>query len=623
MKNKSNKNAKLLEEFIDHNEEGSLDITNSVSYKVRDIIENNQRLYHSVFENAYEPDKTKKIFYNICWVIYDIFYRNTDIDTKDLAMHSTNGEHIKLLDLIKMGVKSMLRRINFNSTLNDIRRNLLKDGVVLAKVVDGQIKLCNLLNIVIPPHAEDVQQTGLVEKISMNYAQIRGLKKEFGANWHLVEAVKAKMQGGDEFVIYEWWTWITEKGKMHKGCKRFFDTSALDKKDYQNPDLWGNFYFIDQYITPFKRRVMLKSQIEKMGEWEELFPYQDGWAIKIDGRWLGLGLFERLAEIQADYNEKGNLKRKEDRLGLRGIYFHKKGANSNSLSQDMLDRIETGAILEGDADEDLIKVNTGGKSSEAIMAMDKLYEFAKLLTGTTSQGAGEALPANTPATIGVINQQVAKTAFDTIIEAQSIFLTELFSKFYLPELLKNMTKEGWINIAADESELKEFDTLLVKTYMHGNETTPGMLEQLKNEGYVITPEEAAGYEEKMMGDLAAMGSERFPEMTDEMIDKVSWFLEFYVNNESFDKLVTIKNLFQMAQDPQFPGSRKKLYWTILDLLDMGGKRFEKSEEELALEAQQALAMQMQGAKGNGNQQTMSQEPVPENVNQFNEAVMKQ
>jgi hypothetical protein len=450
-----------------------------------------------------------------------------------------------------------------------------------------------------------------------------GLKKEFGANWYLVEKVKDK--GENNFIIYEWWTWFQEGGKLHKGCIRFFDTSALNPKDYNNPKNWDTSFQIDKYITPFKRERMLKSQRDKFGRWEELFPYQDGWTIRVDGRWLGFGTFEILSQIQEDYNEKGNLKRKEDRVGLRGIYFHQKGANSNSLSQDMLERIETGAILEGDSDENLTRVNTGGRASEAITSMDKLYEFAKLLTGTTSQGAGEQLPANTPATIGVINQQVAKTAFDTIIESQSIFLTELFSKFYLPSLLKNLTKEAWVNITGDEADLKELDALLVKTYLYGNKEAKGMISQLQEEGNVLTPEEVAKKEEEMMGELRSFGSERFPQITDEMLTKVSFFIEFYVNNESFDKMVTIKNLFQMAQDPQFPGSRKKVYWTILDLLDMGGKRFEKIDEELQAEAQQAMAQQYQdsmGAKGNGNQQTLNQEPTIENTSQFREAIQQ-
>jgi len=597
---RSNK-EQLFKIWIDQNENGTLRISDEVQYDVREVITENRRLYHSCFKEKKEPDGTDKVFYNIGWVVYDNFDRNVDLDTKDINVWNENGEAVLLTDLLKMGLKTYLKKKGYNQIINDLKGDILANANVVAKKVKGKpVYSVNLLNLVIPSYARDIQSTGCAEKLAYNWEQIKQMKDELDSVWDKVELLRNKMilLGIDNFVIYEWWTWITGKdGKTHKGCRRYLDMRLLTQEDFEEePAEWTGWGFVDEFVTPRKVRRATAYERNTLGEFEEIFPYVEGWFLRIPDRWLSLGIFEKLAGQIEDYNEKANLKRKMDRLNLRGILFHKKGANSNSLPQDMLDNIETGAILEGDKDEDLIRVNPNYITNDVITSLDKIFEFARMINGITAQGTGEDLPANTPATIGMINQQVAKTAFDKVTENFGIFLTKLFQQLVMPDIIEELDAEDWVNITGDPEDLKEFDKVLVPAYLYGVNGNPGAIKMYEQaQGMPMMPMEIKQKEQGMMTGLDKMGDQRWTQITKELLKKLDYITEFYVTNESFNKQVMIQNLLAMVKDPLFPGSRQKVYAYILDLMNMAGRRFNKSEDEIRQEIQQQ--MMISAAKG--------------------------
>lgn len=587
-----------IKDYIQEYEAGTLQITDTISYSVKDVLQENRRLYHSKFQNPLDSGGLEKIFYNIGWIVFDTLYRNTDVDTKDINLRSTNGNAIPLVALIKMAVQSHLRKTNFGTFINKVRRNILKDGTCLVKMVDGAPEVVDLLNVVRPPHGSPIQDTGCAERVFMTYDEVMSYREEYSEHWAEIQSLWERLQkeGLSEFTIYEHWCIDEFDGKYQKGCIKYLDNTITEPEDTQSNTDWTPYIELERYKTPYKRLRKSKRMQKALGKYEPLYPYKEVHFIDVEGRWLGFSVFELVSGLLNDYNEKMNLKRKKDLLDLRGLFVHKKGKMGGSLTQEWLEELETGTTISLEQDEELDRLITSPVTMELITSVDKLFELARQITGTTAQGTGEEMPASTTATVAVVNQKAAQTSYDVVIEQISLFLVEFFEDFYLDVILDELSQEDLIDITGDPSELEELDKVFVDNLVYAE------AEKYKAKtGLYPIPQEVEAERQKIMQELGKHSDMRWVELKKPLYKLVHFAIEFFVNNESFDKNTQIKNILQVLADQNFTGSRKKLYAQLLDLIGLSGKQFEKTDEEIKeeLDMMQAKAMAGSAPMGGG------------------------
>ncbi len=581
------------QQFITEHGDGTVQVSDGISYKTKDVINESYRLYNGRHKSEKDEDGLQMIMLNIAWIVYRTLFYGSDIDTKDAQVRSLNGRGVKMLQMLRMAIVSHLNRTGFGDFIDDVRSDMAAFGSVLIKIVDGVPKTVDLRNAVIPAHSSDIQNTGLVEHQYWTYDECLKHKNDWSAeNWDKVEKIfeANSVTGIYQVKMDEFWTFREFEGKMHKVCERSIDMTNIDPKIFDDSSLWTPTLVLETFKTPHKKRRATAYLRKKYGETEELFPYIYFPFIKIKGRGLGVGVFEILAGLNTLYNERWYYSRKKDILDMTSIIVHKVKDGNRSLEQQNLANLKSGAIVQIGIDEDLQRLIIDTKTGELIASTDKLFEIARQIVGITAQGAGQDMPSTTTATVAIANKQVSQNTYDFLIERVSICLKQLFQDFYLEQIVSELTEEEVVSITGSTKELEELDKWLVE-----NAVNAAIMNEYNLTGVYPTPEEADFIMQSAHKGLQSLGRNRFPEIKKEILKDIDYYVEFYINSEGFDKAVKIQNLMQILQN-NTTLSREQIEMAIMDLMGENSMQFEKTPEEK--KADEAAAMAQAQADGN-------------------------
>lgn len=597
---------KTIDSFISDYEKMTVEVSPNVSYNLRDVIEESYRLFNARFQEETDANGFKKIFYRMIWVIFRTIIMSSDIDLKDMHMRSLNGLGVRTLALFKLATRSHLLRTGFGKYVDKVMAEMVWFGSSLTKRVNGSVETVDLRNYITQPNIKNPQERSHVEYAYYSYDEMQALKDDI-KDWEAVETLWKAMKKDNlsQFTVLEYWTWIEEDGKEHKGCIKYLDTSLSKPDNLPTPGDWDPYTELYRFVTPYKKERESEELKKKLGQYEEMFPYEQADLFDCPGRWLAFGCAELLAGLQEHYNENYNLKRKKDVLDLRGIFVHKYTNTSNSLTQEFLEQLETGSVLQMDVNEDLQRLIIDTKTAEFINNVDKLYEIMRLVMGVTAQGTGEELPGSTSATGVKANFASQQTTYDYVRERMHHFLQTLFMNGYFEDILDGTTAREMVAISGSPQELSAIDAPLIKKAVRAKtEQRYNALAQMK--GYVTWDEvdvlqDLEEAEIKELGEkFKSMGDTRWSELKKDFLKGFRYVIEFFVNSETFDKQSKLEFLQMRLADPNFTGSRKAVEDAIFDLMDENPRQFDKTEEEKAQEVEMARQeMMMQGAPTEG------------------------
>lgn len=631
--------------FISNYSQGTVVLSPGVSYSILDVVNDNYRRFNRKFESPYFADGTEKIYYPLSYIMARTLFENTDIDTKDLQLHSETFEGSDLVALLKPAVKQYLKDTDYGETLNLMRQDLINMGHLITKEVDNETKIVDLRNIIRPPHMMDIQDGSVAERILMTYEDLLSHKDEWTDHWEDIEEMYSLMCGnfttkevgeglgaklvlttpsgktydssalfGQEttyFVTYEYWTRdvfkVNGKDIITKGCIRYLDRSILHPHDDGDAVGWTPNVELERFASPYSEHVVSKRKREALRKQGQLtkndevriYPYEEQRLITIPGRWMGVGIYEITSGAEEQFNEILNNKRRMDQLQHKGIYVHRLPSNgeSSGLTQEFITSLTTGAVLTVEQDEDFQRLNLGSMVQDFILSADKVFELARQISGVTAQGTGEDLPASTTATIGVINQQKAKTTFDIVVEQQSLFLRRLFTKFKLKSIIEDLSLGEWINIVGDPMELNTIEDVYVKNYVYSK------VQERMESGQLVMPGDVEKLVEAVKQERARRGF-RPVQFSKEVLKNIRMKVEFVITNESFDKLNRVRELQQAIQnaimDPNNTLSITRMQEEVLDLLNLSGRKYRMTEEELARVKEAEIRRAMMESKGVGS-----------------------
>jgi hypothetical protein len=585
-----------IHDFVKQYDTMTIQVSPGVSYNLRDVINESYRLYNARFEgNDMESSGFRRIFYRMIWVIFRTIIMASDIDLKDLNLRSLNGKGLKVLFILKMAVHSHLSRTYFGKYVDKVMADMVWFGTSLTKRVDGSVETVDLRNYTTESTVKDPQARSHAEMCFYSWDQVQSHKEDWKKVWDQIENQweKMKKENVSRFKIVEFWTFDVVDSKEHKVCKKYLDTEM--DQEMTNPNDWNPYIELETFITPYKKKRTSKRMITKLGEYEEMFPYEQAGFFEAPGRWLDFGCAELLTGLQEHYNEYTNDKRKKDILDLKGIFVHKYSNSSNSLTQDVIANLDTHAVMQMSQDEDFQRLVVDTKTAEYINNVDKLYELMRLILGVTAQGTGEELPASTSATQASINAQTSATTYDFVRERLHHFLIQLFQNGYFEDIIDEITEEEITAIVGDPKQLEELDSVLVDTALRGN-----FEQQL--EGVQSTDQANAlidntmQQKQELMDGLKQHGDMRFPEIKKEILKDIEYYTEFYVNNETFDKKTMVDMLNSIKADPNSTKNKEAVEDQLFDLMNMNPRQFDKTPEQKAQEAeiQRQQMMQEQG-----------------------------
>jgi hypothetical protein len=424
-------------------------------------------------------------------------------------------------------------------------RGKLLDGHLLTKEVGNKTKHVNLLNVVRPWHIMDLEESGLAEKTFPTSDEIAANEDKW-ENWDKVEKLQEQIRkNGGQFIVYEHWTEdefeIAGKTKQTKGCIKYLDCRALQETDSKEVVDWEPYMELERFASPDTRKITSKVELKGLkkrgiiGPKEDrvpCYPYKERRMFTLEGRALGVGVWELLSSLIKHYNENWNNKRRFDQLANRGLLILKKGQNEegDSLTQEFINQADRGAVLEIEHDEDLRRFDLGNITVDHLATVDKLFDLARQTLGITSSLIQEQ-KASQSATAAALENQNAKTTYATVIEEMSLYYQELFRDFKLPIMIDELKEHKMIKLMGSDDELAEVEEMFIQNLINSKIPDAPVLFSSSR----LPEDEEEKIKEAIKTVRKKDGSIRFAELKKSLFKFFEFDIEFYVNNEIFDQ----------------------------------------------------------------------------------------
>ena len=580
--------------FLDENQDMQVTIVPGAYYNIGNVISDVFRAVNSQFLTSTWSDGMPKEFFDVSKVMAINIKHGTDLDTKNISIEAENQQAIGVVGVLKPIIQNHLKVEDYASLLNSVRDELVDFGHVILKKTSEGTETVDLRNVVRPAHILDVQKGGLIEKHEWTYSDMLQRKSKFD-KWEEVETLweKMKTQGLSTFQVYEHWLIDDFDGQVTKGVIMSLDREIMKPEDGSEPSDWDTTVELSRTKTPYTKPIadiQKKKELEKSGfliDGEEpLYPYEDIRFVTVKGRWLGAGVYEITAPVRRAYNRTLNVKLRYDEIQTKGTFLHTKGINGKSLTQEAINALESTGVVDLQNGAQLEQLRIQSLTNEFINSADKFFEFARQLLGLTAQGTGEDLPANMPATTAVINDNRAKTLFDSILETQGIAWRNWFSDFELDDILDNLSAKKWAKIQGSEEDLIEVITPFAIKYLKMDQRFQNMVSLGRELKIMEAVQPAIDKVQKELVKDNIMNGTAFVAFKKSFLKNAQFFIDFVITNEASDKqaeIVEMQALHDKALiNPASSLSPAKLEEGILNKINQDAKRFKKTKEESAI-----------------------------------------
>lgn len=412
-------------------------ITDKVAFRMRDLIRTLRKNYWGVFDEPTDPvTGRKKIWIPLTQSLCDAVTKNIDLDQKDVNVRAKKQGGESFASLTRAAIRNFLDSIFFGEHLDVAERQLAVDGTVVWKTIeiDGkpEKKDVDLLNFYIDPTEECIYKAFRVtERALLTPDQVKSM--DGWVNTDVVGTVGLPRADRDltrmdsdsaSFVdVYELWGQIPKKlitGK--KSDKEMVEghivVSGLEGKG-------PKCHLIEENISGLK-------------------PYEEAWYTKVQGRWYGVGIAEKVMMLQVWLNTIVNIRINRSYVSQLGLFKIKRGAG---ITPQMLSRLgANGGILVNNLDD--IEQFVMQEVSQSSFADERnITDWAQRVTSAFEVVTGESLPASTTATSVATQQTGAMSQFSMVKEGFGMFLQRWMDRHVIPILAKNMEIDDIVRIS--------------------------------------------------------------------------------------------------------------------------------------------------------------------------------
>lgn len=505
--------------------------------------------YNSRFQNYTLYSGRERIFFNISKFRCDVATRILNIDTKDIRVSPLKSrDEIKTL-LLQKELEVWMKNNRVGKLLNQIATEApIFGSVVLKKNNEGpQAEVVDLRRFALDPTVENLQDSRFVsQKHYMTESEIRTYDgkwdssaieqaiQRFQSNTtaqpsYLDGGMINDIQSSPYIEVYERYgevpeTFLDEKGDPKKYVKALFIVAGL----------------YDSFLNPnTQKKSFLPGIVLFKSKWNKEYPYKDYHYSKTRGRWLGIGVIEDLFQIQERFNEMANQKRIA--MEVAGIQLFQ---SADSLAVDnILTDLQSGDVIKTSVQGSIQAVPNELRSLPAFQEEENQYNMlADKLSFANDVLSGGVLPASTPATNAVLQNNNATSVFLFKRQNLGIFLTEYFNDLVLPQLVKNLKNPHTLKFIGSPEELAKID----ETYAN-NMLIKRILDSIKQTGSVPSPYQLEAFKALDLENLSKRGSTRYIDMIEGMFKDIDVEFDVNVTNEQRDVATLAQNTFQVFQ----------------------------------------------------------------------------
>lgn len=492
-----------VENIIGYSINGKLELVageNKLSpliFNQRDIL----RRINFYLASKYIDRDDDAMFWNLSTHRIIHFSKNIDVDTKDFYPYGEGEINFFQSWALRKMFKEWCRENHFYLTLNDVSEGLATYGSIVWKRYKekGRIKLkeVKLDNLYFDQAAETIRKTNVVEKHFLSIDEL--LSKKGSWNDIAISEIIEDNKDASKIEVWEYWGWYLKDEKLE-------------------------FTHVIGYGFGEKYKNLWEEPAK-----EDDSPYYDFHLGRYKGRWLRVGVVERLFKLQEEINRLVNY---NDEATAISSLLLLRTQDPELGGGNVLEQAVSGQIF---TSTDLQQIGIDNRGLNAFIQQMMLIERqADRLCLTPEVVQGEQSPSGTPfRTIAVINSN-SKSAFSAYKQNLGEGIAEILINDILPEEVKKFSKKEFVEMEEDDKDVDVFDEALLNRALRNKE---------KN-GELITTDIVDSLRMEIADKVKMTG--RRMKLDDKFFD-FKWGIKIYPTNDSIDKQASNDAMFNALQ----------------------------------------------------------------------------
>ena len=438
-----------------------------------------------------ESDDENRLFWNIIKSRIIHFAKLLGTDTKDFMPYGEGEYNFLQAWALRKKLKEWFGEVAFYEKLNDIAEGLATYGSIVWKRYkdDDVIELeeVNLDNLYFDQGVKCIDDTDVVEMHHLTLKEVW----EKDSVWDNVKELADKAKKG-KVDVWEYWGWFSADG---------------EKPEYKHVIGYG---FGDQYLKLFEETVTEKD-----------FPYYDFHLGRYMGRWMRVGVPERLFKLQAKANKLVN--QNDQASDIASLLLLQ--TSNGDVTGNVLEQAVNGQIINDPELKQIGITNTGLQNF--IAELQQIEAQADKLCLTPDIIQGENSPSAAPFRSIAVMNSAAMSAFTAYKQNLGEKIADILMKDILPNIVTKWNKGLLIELAEDDEDVDMYDEAALQE----------MKKQYLLEGYgQVTPEIEQMLRDKIDNNIKKIG--RKVEMEKGWID-FKYGIKMMPTSETVDK--TAKN----------------------------------------------------------------------------------
>ena len=407
---------------------------NGVPYSQYNTVDRISKYINSQFIGCDDPNA---FFWNISNSRRILFAKSIDMDTKDFQMFGIGKTNYFQSWVLNALFKNWARNNGFTMTLDETTEATASYGSSVWKKSKENnktvLKECSLKNLYFCPVVKNIIDTPVVELHYLTEGQIRKKYPE-QAKDILMAADKAKGDDQKEVDSYEIWERWGEYEEDDNFTYRHFIGAGKGEEEV----------------------IILDETISTDSEGKPTdFPYYDFHLGRFEGRWLRIGVVERLFVLQERANTLVNQNAIITELASLPLFITSDSETSgNVLMSAVPGQVVTSSDLRQMPINNLV-------FNQFIAELEKIERQADELCFINESISGETPPSGVPFRSLAVSSNAAKSTFKYIKASIGEKMAMVLKKEIIPEFIKTFKKENIIDIKEVDADIRMFDDILL------------------------------------------------------------------------------------------------------------------------------------------------------------------
>lgn len=531
--------CEVVREMENFDRNGVTTISKYVSQNMRADIDKTEAYYNSKqISGDTDANGRRKPFKNICYPAVNIWYRATDLDSKQMLVRAGGNDQVISALLATIKLQEWMNKINFGQFLNEWGHTLAKHGSAVVEIVEKDnelsIRVLDWNSLIVDPI--DFDANIKIKKLWLTPSQLKQNKSydkesvdSLLDNLEARETIDGQKKDtkSDYILVYE------VHGEMPLS---YLTDNEEDDEEYVQ----------QMHVLAFKAT----KESGKYNDYtlfrgrEKKSPMKLTHLIKIEGQTYVGGAVKNLFEDQWTVNEDEKMMR--DQLLIASKIFFQ-GSDPDMAGSNFFSNVDNGEYLHHKPNEPMTRVSTTPDIGAMQGHQNSTLQHANMVNGIADAMISQA-KSGTAWRQTQAELQEAHSLFELMTETKGLYLKEIWNEYLLDFFKKQLKNNKAISKILEAHEIKQIDSKYLPAEVNRRVEKRKKDTILSGEIYDPSQEQAdvAQVSAEVQGELSAMGNQRFIQPDKENwakeFEDLDWDLELDVTGESKDVQATMATL---------------------------------------------------------------------------------